>query len=143
MSVTLDASVWLAGLIPDEPAHAPSRDVIRRIVTSALACAQPTLFLVEVCAATARRSRDPRLAFEAGQVIRDFPRMEHAPLDAALAAEAAGIAAECGLRGADAVYVATARRAGSTLVTLDRELRECASGVVRVETPDEWLQRQP
>ena len=141
MMVTLDASVWLAGLVPDEPAHGPSRDVIRRIVTSEAACAQPTIFIVEVCAATGRRSRDPRLAYEAGRIIRDFPRMSHTALDAALSAEAAGIATECGLRGADAVYVATARRAGSTLVTLDRELRERAGGVVRVETPDEWLRR--
>ena len=81
------------------------------------------------------------LAYEAGRIIRDFPRMSHTALDAALSAEAAGIATECGLRGADAVYVATARRAGSTLVTLDRELRERAGGVVRVETPDEWLRR--
>lgn len=43
------------------------------------------------------------------------------------------------LRGADAVYVAVARRAGCTLVTLDREQRERAAPVVRTLTPAEAL----
>ena len=48
-------------------------------------------------------------------------------------------AATCALRGADAVYVATARHAGASLLTLDAEVRDRASGVVVVRTPDEWL----
>jgi predicted nucleic acid-binding protein len=41
------------------------------------------------------------------------------------------------LRGADAVYVALARRLGMPLVTWDAEQRERAKPVVRVVTPEE------
>ncbi len=61
------------------------------------------------------------------------------PLDRALALEAAEVAAICELRGADAVYVATARHAGATLLTLDAEVRDRAFGVIAVRTPAEWI----
>jgi len=53
------------------------------------------------------------------------------------------IAAACALRGADAVYVATARRMDATLLTLDRELRERAEPMAKVRTPGEWFETSP
>jgi hypothetical protein len=46
------------------------------------------------------------------------------------AQEAAELAADYALRGADAVYVAVARRHNYTLVSLDREQRERAAAIV-------------
>jgi predicted nucleic acid-binding protein len=43
------------------------------------------------------------------------------------------------LRGADAVYVATARRYGSTLVTVDDEQRLRTEGVIPTMLPGEFL----
>jgi predicted nucleic acid-binding protein len=43
------------------------------------------------------------------------------------------------LRGADAVYAATARIAATPLITWDDELVQCAGGL----TPDSWLAAHP
>ncbi|HEU4325064.1 MAG TPA: PIN domain-containing protein [Roseiflexaceae bacterium] len=61
------------------------------------------------------------------------------PMDEALAQEAAEIAADYALRGADAIYVAVARRYNCALVSLDREQRERSSAVVTTYTPTEAL----
>jgi predicted nucleic acid-binding protein len=68
-----------------------------------------------------------------------FQHIEFVVLDERLAQEAADIAADRGIRGADAVYVAVARRYGCALVSLDREQRERAALVVRALPPAEAL----
>lgn len=50
------------------------------------------------------------------------------------------IAVEGALRGSDAVYAATARRFGATLVTLDRQQRTRLPEDVRALYPAEALQ---
>ena len=57
----------------------------------------------------------------------------------ALAEASAYLAADYALRGTDAVYVATDRQHNSTLVTLDREVRERVITIVRVLTPESAL----
>ena len=61
------------------------------------------------------------------------------PLDSTLAHQAADVAAQCGLRGSDAVCAAVALRFGSTLVTLDREQRERVAAVLTTRHPTEVL----
>jgi len=46
--------------------------------------------------------------------------------------DAASLAAELGLRGADATYVATAARLNLPMVTLDRDQRERAARRVKI-----------
>lgn len=72
-------------------------------------------------------------------MLRDLHTIRLIPLDDTLAQEAAELAADRALRGADAVYVAVARRHGCALVSLDREQRERAAAVVRALTPAEAL----
>ena len=100
---------------------------------------QPVLFVVEVCASIARRTGDRDLAVEAGREALRWPHLVLHELDHHAAAEAANVAVICALRGADAVYAATARQAGAVLVTLDREMRERSAGLVEVMTPGEWM----
>lgn len=64
-----------------------------------------------------------------------MPHVQLVTLDDALIDEAAEIAADRALKGADAVYVAVARRHRAILVTLDREQRERAAALVAVMTP--------
>lgn len=138
MKVTIDASVWLAAMSPAEPEHGRSAALVASLVERGVPIHQPGLFMIEVCASVARRTRDRALALAAGEATLATPGLTLHELDHALAAEAAEVAATCALRGADAVYLATARRAGATLVTLDAEVRERAGGVAPVVTPAEW-----
>ena len=64
-----------------------------------------------------------------------MPHVQLVTLDDALIDEAAEIAADRALKGADAVYVAVARRHRAILVTLDHEQRERAAALVAVMTP--------
>jgi predicted nucleic acid-binding protein len=62
-------------------------------------------------------------------LLRDLHHIQFVPIDATVTQDAAEIAADRALRGADAVYVAVARRYGCALVTLDREQRERAAPI--------------
>ena len=139
MSVTLDASVWLSAISSGERDHAQCAALVASLVEQQVPMHQPGLFVIEVCATIALRTRNRALAMAAGDATLASPFLVLYPLDHSLAAEAAEIAASCALRGGDAVYAATARHASSTLLTLDAELRERAAGVVAVRTPIEWL----
>lgn len=97
----------------------------------------PNLVLAEVAATISRTRRDPIRGRLTAQALAAFEHVQLIPLDDALAQEAAELAADRALRGADAVYVAVARRHGCALVSLDREQRERAAAVVRVLTPEE------
>lgn len=143
MKVTLDASVWLASLVPSDPGHADGQAVLKRLVERRVPIHQPGLFVSEVCATVARRTGDRGLAIEAGRAVLLWPFLAMHEMGHALAASAADIAARCAMRGADAVYVATARAAGSTLVTLDREMRERGASVVTTTSPADWLAAFP
>lgn len=72
-------------------------------------------------------------------MLWELRHIQFVPIDDGLAHEAAELAADRALRGADAVYVAVARRHGCALVTLDRLQRERAAAVVRTLTPAEAL----
>jgi predicted nucleic acid-binding protein len=61
------------------------------------------------------------------------------PLDDLLAQQAAELAADYRLRGADATFLAVAQQTGSALVTLDVELRTRAASRITTYTPDEAL----
>jgi len=139
LKVTLDASVWLAALSPAERDHAECASLVASFLERGAALHQPGLFVIEVCATIARRTRDRALAIEAGRATLGVPGLVVHALDHEMAAEAAEIAAACALRGADAVYVATARRVDATLLTLDREVRQRAEPMAAVRTPGEWI----
>ena len=138
MSVTLDASVWLAAISTGEREHSRCAALVESLLERRVPLHQPGLFVIEVCATIARRTHDRALAMAAAEATLAAPYLTLYPLDHALAAEAADVAATCAIRGADAVYVATARYASATLLTLDAEVRDRAGAFVTVLTPDEW-----
>jgi predicted nucleic acid-binding protein len=136
--VTIDASVWVAADAGDEEGWKACRGFFERVLAAAAPVHQPTLTLVEVCAAVARRTGSTAPAREAGTRLLRFPRLVVHPLDLELAGLSASIAAEAGLRGADAVYAATARVHGADLVTLDRELLDRSRRTVPAMRPEDW-----
>ena len=138
--ITIDASVLVAAGSPDDMASQQSVQFLRAALGAGLAVHQPTLTLVEVSASIARRTNDPALARDVGLRLLQMPGLVMHPLDIEAAAEAAAIAGRAQLRGADAIYAATALRHGTTLVTLDQELLTRTAGIVDSVGPAEWLE---
>ncbi len=61
------------------------------------------------------------------------------PLDVELGQQARKLAAQYGLRGADAVYAAVAHQVGSTLISRDNEHLTRLNGIITVRTPEAVL----
>jgi predicted nucleic acid-binding protein len=132
---TLDASVWVNAFDLREPGHEVSRQLLELLSLRRLPVVVPTLALVEVAGAISRTRGDVAGAQTFAQALGSLPNVAVLPLDAPLAERALALAAQHGLRGADAVYAATAAEAGCRLITLDNEQLTRLGGVVAAATP--------
>jgi len=141
MTFVLDASVHLNALNPAEAGSAESQAFLERLFGKPWPVLSPTLLLVEVAAAVARVFHDPRRGMAMARALHGLPGQVWVGLDEDLAQEAAQLAAEHRLRGADGVYAAVARRYGAVLVTLDRQQLERLPPDLPVLTPAEALAR--
>lgn len=131
----VDASVWVSRLVPQDVHHETSRSWLEAFLRSGGVVVAPLLLLAEVAGAIARRTGEPRLGREAVARILRVPGLRLVTLDPGLGQEAARLAADLRLRGADAIYVATAHSLGIPLITLDREQRDRAGHVITVRPP--------
>jgi predicted nucleic acid-binding protein len=131
----VDASVQVA-LLRDLDPHRPAvRAWYRQAIADQEPLCAPAILLAELGAALGRGLVDAALARRAVQALLDDGIVTMVPVDADVAARAADLAAERGLRGCDAVYVAVAAQRGEPLVTLDRRQAAGASGEVSVVMP--------
>ena len=131
--IVVDASLWVARLVPQDAFHTKVRtwmDVSRAEETEFLA---PALLLAEVAGAIARRTGEADLAGRAVEYLENLPGLRLVEMDRRLLDQAAHLAAELGLRGADSTYVAVARRLNIPLATLDSDQRERASHRVAIQ----------
>jgi predicted nucleic acid-binding protein len=87
----------------------------------------------------ARASDDSTGAVQYANATAALPQMMIVALTSTMARQAAELAAAHRLRGADSIYVAVARRYGTTLVTRDEEQRGRASAVITCQTPEAAL----
>lgn len=136
---TVDASVFLNAFNPYEAGHEDSYRLLARFQEQATPIVVPTLLLPEAASAVSRGREDEALARKFAAALSRLPHLVLIAVDAILAQQAAGIAAQYRLRGSDAVYAAVALRFGSTLVTLDREQRERVQAVIPARFPAEAL----
>jgi predicted nucleic acid-binding protein len=132
-----DASVWISRFLRHDPFHAASARWLRAWIGAGGTVVAPTLIVPEVAGAVIRRTGRLRLARQAVAELLHNPTVRLVDLDARLAEDAAVLAADRGIRGADAVYVALARREGVPLVTWDQEQLARAQAVVATHTPDD------
>ncbi len=135
----IDASVYVSRLKATEVSHASSKRLLEALQAQRIPVSCPNLVWPEVAAAVASGTGDPTLGLAAVVILRRLPFHAHVPLDNGLAGAATELAAKCGLRGADAVYVALAQRLDCPLVTLDDEQRIRAAGSVNTYSPDQVL----
>ena len=140
---TLDASIWVRSLDPREQFHADCDALLQHLRLSATPIIVPVIVLPEVAGAISRAHRDPMRARVFVMTLRALPNLILMPIDDALAEQAAQIAADARLRGADAIYVAVARRHGAVLVSLDTEQRRRVAALITALTPSEVLTNFP
>ena len=138
---TVDASVHLNALNPGEDGSSESRALLERLHRRPWPVHSPTLLMVEVAGAVARVLDDADQGISLAEALRLLPGQVWVGLDAALALDAAELAARHRLRGADAVYAGVARRHGTTLITRDRGQLERLPPVLPTATPAEALAR--
>ena len=133
--MVIDASVWVSVFVPEDAHHLPSRRWLERHIEVGGLVAGPSLLLVEVAGAVARRTGLPGFGLRAIDQILDTPGLRLVALGLAEGEIAARLAARLRLRGADAVYAEVARVLQVPLVTWDRELHDRASALVTVLSP--------
>lgn len=136
---TVDASVFVNAFNPHEEGHRESLAILAAIQEGGDPVIVPTLLLPEVASAVARASDDSAGALEYSHATAALPHLTLVSLTSTMARQAAELAATHRLRGADAVYLAVARRYGTTLVSRDEEQRSRGSALVTCQTPEEAL----
>ncbi len=136
---TVDASVWVNAFDRREPGHEISRRFLELLQAEDLPVVVPNLLGVEVAGAISRTRGEPVRAQEFAAAVARLPNVTLMPLDDDLAQRARDLAAQHGLRGADAVYAAVAAGSDCILVSLDREHLTRLGDVVPACAPTEAL----
>ena len=124
---------------PHEDGHAESLTILAAIQEGGDPVIVPTLLLPEIGSAVARASDDSAGALQYANATVALPHLTLVSLTSAMARQAAELAAAHRLRGADAIYLAVARRYGTTVVSRDEEQRSRGSAIVICQTPEEAL----
>lgn len=113
----VDASVWVSRFLRGDTHHLASRDWLGgRLAAGGLVVA-PMISLPEISGAISRQTTRPDLAQQAIRQITRLKSLSIVPMDRWLGRLAAEVASDLGLRGADALYVATAHRLNLPLIT--------------------------
>lgn len=131
----VDANVWVSSFISQDVHHSISLRWLEQCMAREDELVVPTLVLAEVAGAVARRTGVTQLGRQAARQIGCVPKLRVIGLSVHLGEDAAGIAADLRVRGADAVYVAVARTLGLPLVTWDQEVQERVVSLVAVWQP--------
>ena len=137
---TVDASVFVNAFNPHEDGHVESLQMLAAVQERGDPIIVPTLLLPEIAASVARASNDTAGALQYANATAALPHLTLVTLTPPLARQAADLAATHRLRGADAVYLAVARRYGTTLVSRDNEQRTRGSAAATCQTPEEALE---
>lgn len=138
-TLTVDANVWVAAADPGDAFSAVSRAFLHGVAQRRLRVYLPAYARVEIACALARRRQHAVAGQVLAQALVDAPWVTHVPLDPPLLAQALLHGTRALLRGADALYVATAARNQSALISWDAELIRRAGAM----TPQEWLAANP
>ena len=111
-AVTVDASVWVAAQDPADPFCAASRLFFRHALAAGAIIHVPAFARVETACALARKLRNPVQAERLANIVFKTAGAKEHPVNTALLAKALSVGTTRFLRGADALYAATAEIAG-------------------------------
>jgi len=131
----LDTSVYVALLDPRDAMYPVSQAWLARAIAEGERIAAPWLLVAEVAGAISRIRGDAPAAERVANHLVTAGVIDLVAVGPALARQAATIAAQQGIKGCDAVFVALAARLGDVLVTLDKQQATRAAAVVAVHQP--------
>lgn len=137
--LTVDASVWVAAADPSDEFYAVSRDFLMGVARRRLRIYLPAYARIEIACALARRRRSAAAGQILANALVDSVSVVQVPLDTQFLAQALLSGTRAFLRGADALYVATAELNHARLVSWDGELVQRADAI----TPSDWLAANP
>lgn len=132
--LTIDANVWVAAADHADGFYEPSRSFLMSAARQRLSIYLPAFAWVEIACALARRRQDGEAGRRLTNTLLDSPQIIRVPLDTLLLDQALQTGTHSFLRGADALYVATAVLHHTQLVSWDDELVRRAQAI----TPLEW-----
>lgn len=138
--LTIDSSVFVSAARPSETSNAESAAFLAWVRTTRPRLFLPTIVMAEVAAALSRTGSKPGLAQQYAMAVSQLPNTVMVALDEGLARQAAALGARHKLRGADAVYLASAALFAAELITLDREQIERGAPIVQTLTPADFLE---
>lgn len=133
--VVVDASVFVSRLFKNDVHHTPSARWFEDHENEGGLFVVPAILPAEVAGAARRRLDDGILARQIVVWLLRLPALRVVTLDRRVGERIAELAADLGLRGADATYVAVAQLLELPLVTWDRDQSRRAAGTVATLTP--------
>lgn len=133
--IVVDASVWISVLMRNDFFHQQSYAWFAAYSTTKNGIAAPSLLLAEVAGGIARRTDDARMGKASLQYLMGLEDVKIVSIDPELAQTAAELAADCRLRGADAIYVAVAYTLKVPLLSWDQEQLARVQQVVKAGVP--------
>jgi predicted nucleic acid-binding protein len=136
--LTVDASVWVAAYDPRDRFHESSVAFLLVAARKQLPLNGPAFVVVESACAVARVTRSAASGRAAQKQMRAHPLLDLVPVGGELLEAAARLGTEKMLRGADALYAATAHATRGELISWDDELVRCAGAA----TPESWIKNQ-
>ena len=131
MFIVVDASIWVARLVSKDMFYGPVKEWMLTRLEESDQFLAPSLLLAEIGGAISRRTT-PSLGLKAIEQVQSLPGLQLVEMENLLLQEAAQLAAQLGLRGADSTYVALAARLDLPLMTLDIDQKERAAKRIKV-----------
>lgn len=138
-AVAVDASVWVAAQDLSDPLNAASRLFFSHAVAAGVAIHVPAFAFVEVACALGRKMRNGAKGQRLANLIFNTTAAKQHAVNAILLSKALAVGSSKFLRGADALYSATAEIVGCDLVSWDNEHVQKAGAV----SPDHWVIANP
>ena len=131
MFIVVDASIWVARLVSEDAFYEPVKEWMYARLEEDDQFLSPSLLLTEIGGAISRRTT-PALGLKAIEHVQSLPGLQLIEMEHTLIRDAAQLAAELGLRGADSTYVAVAARLDLPLITLDVDQKGRAAKRIKV-----------
>jgi predicted nucleic acid-binding protein len=133
--LTIDANVWVAAADRNDEFYMVSRTFLLAVARQQLRIYLPAFAHIEIACALARRRRNAAAGERLANALLVSASVVHVALDLPFLAYAMRVGTRDFLRGADALYVATAELNHARLVSWDEELAQRAAAI----TPNNWL----